>query len=101
MWLARITPPPKPCTASVLSSESKVLCWITTSAENVRMHQGEEQCRNVESAITTPGAVAATSIATPAPPAPPSSRRARKVIALEVATLMNARVARGRHARGC
>ena len=80
------------------------------------MQYGEEQCRNVESAIATPVALAAKSIATPGPPAPPSSCSPRNVTALEVATLMNARAAAGsdgeaadddalrpgdRHARRC
>ena len=55
MWLPRMMPPPKPCTASVSSRLSNVLCWITTSGENVRMQYGDEQCRNVESMTVTPG----------------------------------------------
>ena len=58
MWLPRMMPPPKPCTASVSSRQSNVLCWITTPGADVRMQYGDEQCRNVESAIATPVAVA-------------------------------------------
>ena len=59
------------------------------------MQYGEEQCRKVESSTATPGAVAAKSIATPGPPEPPSNCIERNVMALEVATLMNARTAAG------
>src|SRR4051812_43694543 len=49
------------------------------------MQYGDAQCRNVESAIMTPVALAARSIDTPAPLAPPSARRPRSVTALEEA----------------
>ena len=52
------------------------------------MQYGEEQCRNVESMMTTPVAVAARSIAAPAPPAPPSTWSPRNVTLLDDATLI-------------
>src|SRR3954447_14578227 len=99
MWLARMTPPPKPCTASVSSRLSSVLCWIKTSGDEVRMQYGDEQCRNVESTTATAVAVAAKSIATPGPPAPPSTCSERNETALEEATLTNARAPDGTTAR--
>jgi hypothetical protein len=63
------------------------------------MQYGDEQCRNVESTITTPVAVAATSTFTPGPPAPPSSCSPRNVIALELATLSDAAAPAGVTAR--
>ena len=99
MWLARITPPPKPCTASLSSRSSKVLCWITTSGDSVRMQKGDEQCRNVESMMTTPVAVAAMSSEAPAPPAPPSTCRPLNVTRLEDATRICAAVAEGTRPR--
>ena len=96
MWLPRMMPLPKPCTASVSSSESNVLCSITTPGPVALMQNGEEQCRNVESAIVTEAAVAARSNAAPAPSSPPSRWMPENETPLEVATLTCAGRACGR-----
>src|SRR5665647_1293153 len=99
MRLPRMTPPPKPCTASVSSRLSKLLPWITTSGDDVLMQYGEAQYRNTELTTWTPVAADANSSETPAPPAPPLNDMDLNQMALEEATVISASAFAGATAR--